>query len=144
MHKFRSMIVDAEARKQQLQAINEMGGPVFKVTADPRVTPLGQLLRKYSLDELPQFFNVLGGTMSLVGPRPLPVAEQQQISGPMRRRLSMKPGITGLWQVSGRNDLSFEEWMKMDLQYLDNWSNVEDLRLLVLTLPAVVAGRGAR
>jgi exopolysaccharide biosynthesis polyprenyl glycosylphosphotransferase len=144
MHKFRSMVADAEARKQDLQDENEMGGPVFKVTGDPRVTPLGRLLRKYSLDELPQLFNVFDGTMSLVGPRPLPVAEQQQISGPMRRRLSMKPGITGLWQVSGRSNLSFEEWMEMDLQYLDNWSNLEDLRLLALTLPAVVAGRGAR
>lgn len=144
MHKFRSMIADAEARKQELQTRNEMGGPVFKVTGDPRITPLGRLLRKYSLDELPQLFNVLDGTMSLVGPRPLPVAEQQQISGPMRRRLSMKPGITGLWQVSGRSNLSFEEWMELDLQYLDDWSNLEDLRLLALTLPAVVAGRGAK
>lgn len=144
MHKFRSMVADAEARKQELHALNEMGGPVFKVTGDPRITPLGRLLRKYSLDELPQLLNVLDGTMSLVGPRPLPVAEQQQISGPMRRRLSMKPGITGLWQVSGRSNLSFEEWMEMDLQYLDNWSNLEDLRLLALTLPAVVAGRGAK
>jgi exopolysaccharide biosynthesis polyprenyl glycosylphosphotransferase len=144
MHKFRSMVTDAESRKHEVQSRNEMGGPVFKVTGDPRITPLGHMLRKYSLDELPQLFNVLGGTMSLVGPRPLPVAEQQQISGPMRRRLSMKPGITGLWQVSGRSNLTFEEWMEMDLQYLDNWSNLEDLRLLALTLPAVVAGRGAR
>jgi exopolysaccharide biosynthesis polyprenyl glycosylphosphotransferase len=144
MHKFRSMVADAESQKRGLQAQNEMDGPVFKVTDDPRITPFGRLLRKYSLDELPQLFNVVEGTMSLVGPRPLPVAEQQQISGPMRRRLSMKPGITGLWQVSGRSNLSFEQWMEMDLQYLDNWSNVEDLRLLALTFPAVVAGRGAR
>jgi lipopolysaccharide/colanic/teichoic acid biosynthesis glycosyltransferase len=138
------MVADAELRKHELESKNEMDGPVFKVTGDPRITPLGSMLRKYSLDEMPQLFNVLRGTMSLVGPRPLPVAEQQQISGPMRRRLSMKPGITGLWQVSGRSNLSFGEWMEMDLQYLDNWSNLEDLRLLALTLPAVVAGRGAK
>ena len=143
MHKFRSMVADAEQRKSAMEALNEMGGPVFKASADPRITPLGRILRKYSLDELPQFFNVFVGSMSLVGPRPLPVAEQQQISGPMRRRLSMKPGITGLWQVSGRSNLSFEEWMQMDLEYLDNWSNLQDLRVLLLTVPAVVAGRGA-
>lgn len=143
MHKFRSMVPDAEARKQELQSRNEMSGPVFKVTGDPRITPLGRVLRKYSLDELPQLFNVLEGTMSLVGPRPLPVTEQQQISGPMRRRLSMKPGCTGLWQVSGRSNLSFEEWMKLDLEYLDNWSNLLDLKLLLKTLPAIIAGRGA-
>jgi exopolysaccharide biosynthesis polyprenyl glycosylphosphotransferase len=144
MHKFRSMVNGAEQTRDALATHNEMDGPVFKISSDPRITPFGRFIRKYSLDELPQLFNVLDGTMSLVGPRPLPVAEQQQISGPMRRRLSMKPGITGLWQVSGRSNLSFEEWMEMDLQYLDNWSNLEDLRLLALTLPAVVAGRGAR
>jgi lipopolysaccharide/colanic/teichoic acid biosynthesis glycosyltransferase len=144
MHKFRSMVKGAEQARDALSTQNEMDGPVFKISADPRITPFGRFIRKYSLDELPQLFNVVSGSMSLVGPRPLPVKEQQQISGPMRRRLSMKPGITGLWQVSGRSNLSFEEWMKMDLEYLDNWSNVEDIRLLVLTLPAVLAGRGAR
>ena len=144
MHKFRSMMNGAEQQREVLAARNEMGGPVFKIAADPRITTFGRLMRKYSLDELPQLFNVIGGSMSLVGPRPLPVKEQQQISGPMRRRLSMKPGITGLWQVSGRSNLSFEEWMKMDLEYLDNWSNLEDIRLLVMTLPAVLAGRGAK
>ena len=144
MHKFRSMVNGAETQRDALAGQNEMGGPVFKIGADPRITPFGRFIRKYSLDELPQLFNVFSGAMSLVGPRPLPVKEQQQISGPMRRRLSMKPGITGLWQVSGRSNLSFEEWMKMDLEYLDNWSNVEDLRLLVLTVPAVLAGRGAK
>lgn len=144
MHKFRSMVNGAEQARDALSTQNEMDGPVFKISADPRITPFGRFIRKYSLDELPQLFNVLNGSMSLVGPRPLPVKEQQQISGPMRRRLSMKPGITGLWQVSGRSNLSFEEWMKLDLEYLDNWSNVEDFRLLMLTLPAVLAGRGAK
>jgi lipopolysaccharide/colanic/teichoic acid biosynthesis glycosyltransferase len=114
------------------------------ITGDRRITPLGNMLRMYSLDELPQLFNVLGGTMSLVGPRPLPVAEQQQISSPMRRRLSMRPGIPGLWQISGRSNRSFVGWREVDLQYLYNWSNLEDLRLLARTLPAVVAGRGAK
>jgi exopolysaccharide biosynthesis polyprenyl glycosylphosphotransferase len=144
MHKFRSMVNDAEQQREVLATRNEMDGPVFKIAADPRTTPFGRFIRAYSLDELPQLFNVFGGSMSLVGPRPLPVKEQQQISGPMRRRLSMKPGITGLWQVSGRSNLSFEEWMKMDLEYLDDWSNLEDIRLLVMTLPAVLAGRGAK
>ena len=107
MHKFRSMVNDAEKQRDALNGMNEMKGPVFMIARDPRITPLGRFLRKYSLDELPQLINVFSGTMSLVGPRPLPVAEQQQISGPMRRRLSMKPGCTGLWQVSGRSNLSF-------------------------------------
>ena len=144
MHKFRSMVNGAEQQRDTLAEHNEMGGPVFKISADPRITPFGRFIRKYSLDELPQLLNVFSGSMSLVGPRPLPVREQQQITGALRRRLSMKPGITGLWQVSGRSNLSFEEWMRMDLEYLDNWSNVEDLRLLLLTVPAVLAGRGAK
>lgn len=143
MHKFRSMVNDAERQRDALGGRNEMGGPVFKIAADPRITPLGRVLRKYSLDELPQLFNVLGGSMSLVGPRPLPVAEQQQISGPMRRRLSMKPGITGLWQVSGRSNVSFEEWMRLDLEYVDNFSLKLDLQLLLRTIPSVLSGRGA-
>jgi exopolysaccharide biosynthesis polyprenyl glycosylphosphotransferase len=144
MHKFRSMERDAEARRDALSQHNEMSGPVFKIQADPRITSLGRVLRKFSLDELPQLFNVLGGSMSLVGPRPLPVAEQQQITGPLRRRLSMKPGITGLWQVSGRSDLSFEEWMKLDLEYVDNSSLRRDIELLLRTVPAVLFGRGAK
>jgi exopolysaccharide biosynthesis polyprenyl glycosylphosphotransferase len=144
MHKFRSMVNGAEKQRDDLAEQNEMNGPTFKISADPRITPLGRFIRKYSLDELPQLFNVLGGSMSLVGPRPLPVKEQQQISGPTRRRLSMKPGITGLWQVSGRSNVSYDEWMRMDIEYLDNWSNLEDLRILVLTVPAVLLGRGAK
>jgi lipopolysaccharide/colanic/teichoic acid biosynthesis glycosyltransferase len=144
MLKFRSMVQDAERQREALSERNEVSGPAFKIERDPRVTPLGRVLRKFSLDELPQLVNVIAGSMSLVGPRPLPVAEQQQISGPMRRRLSMKPGITGLWQVSGRSDVPFDQWMKRDLEYLDNWSNLLDLKLLLLTIPAVITGRGAR
>jgi exopolysaccharide biosynthesis polyprenyl glycosylphosphotransferase len=144
MLKFRSMIPNAEGLREDLSQHNEMDGPVFKITRDPRITPLGRVLRRFSLDELPQLLNVFVGSMSLVGPRPLPVAEQQQISGAMRRRLSMRPGITGLWQVSGRNDVQFDQWMQKDLEYLDNWSNLLDLKLLLLTIPAVLIGRGAR
>lgn len=144
MLKFRSMLADAESRREQLAALNEADGPVFKIARDPRITPLGRVLRKFSLDELPQLFNVLAGSMSLVGPRPLPVAEQQQIRGASRRRLAMRPGITGPWQVGGRSDVRFEEWMRWDLDYVDNWSILLDLKLLLLTVPAVIAGRGAR
>ena len=127
-----------------LLAANEMDGPVFKISNDPRVTPIGRLLRRTSIDELPQLVNVLAGHMSLVGPRPLPVVETRDLVGPFRRRLSMKPGLTCLWQVSGRNELGFEEWMTMDLQYVDNWSLGLDLALLLRTLPAMLSGRGAR
>jgi exopolysaccharide biosynthesis polyprenyl glycosylphosphotransferase len=144
MLKFRSMIPDAERRRDELASMNEADGPVFKIARDPRITPLGRLLRKYSLDELPQLFNVLAGSMSLVGPRPLPVVEQQQITGASRRRLAMRPGITGPWQVSGRSDLCFSDWMQRDLDYVDNWSILQDLKLLLRTIPAVIVGRGAR
>jgi lipopolysaccharide/colanic/teichoic acid biosynthesis glycosyltransferase len=144
MFKFRTMIRDAESRRGDLVQANEMSGPVFKITDDPRTTRLGRLLRKTSIDELPQLFNVLLGDMSLVGPRPLPVAEQQAIRGPARRRLSVKPGITGLWQVSGRNDTDFDQWMALDLRYIDQWSLLCDMRILLLTVPVVILGRGAR
>jgi exopolysaccharide biosynthesis polyprenyl glycosylphosphotransferase len=144
MLKFRSMVRDAERQREALGDLNEVSGPVFKIARDPRITPLGRVLRKFSLDELPQLINVLTGSMSLVGPRPLPVAEQQQISGAMRRRLSMRPGITGLWQISGRSDVQFDQWMQKDLEYLDNWSNLLDFKLLLLTIPAVLTGRGAK
>jgi lipopolysaccharide/colanic/teichoic acid biosynthesis glycosyltransferase len=120
-----------------------MVGPVFKMTEDPRVTRLGGVLRRWSLDELPQLVNVVRGEMSLVGPRPLPEIEQQEIQGWHRRRLAMKPGITGLWQVSGRSSVGFDEWMKMDLRYVENWSLRLDLEILVRTLPAVLRRRGA-
>lgn len=144
MIKFRTMVKDAEARKAELADQNEMSGPVFKIARDPRITRLGAFLRKTSIDELPQLFNVLTGTMSLVGPRPLPVSEQQEIKGWQSRRLSMRPGITGLWQVSGRSDIDFDEWMALDLRYIDEWTPALDLRILLRTVPVVFFGRGAR
>lgn len=144
MFKLRTMIRDAEFQQSDLIQANEMSGPVFKITDDPRITRLGKLLRKTSIDELPQLFNVLLGDMSLVGPRPLPVAEQQAIRGPARRRLSVKPGITGLWQVSGRNDTDFDQWMALDLRYIDEWSLLRDVRILLRTVPVVILGKGAR
>lgn len=144
MIKFRTMVPDAESRQQSLTDQNEMTGPVFKVTKDPRVTRLGRLLRKTSIDELPQLVNVLLGHMSLVGPRPLPIAEQQKIRGWHRRRLSMRPGITGIWQVSGRNDIDFEQWMALDHRYVDDWSLGLDFKILMKTVPVVFLGRGAR
>jgi exopolysaccharide biosynthesis polyprenyl glycosylphosphotransferase len=146
LYKFRTMVTNAEQFKQELAAMNEMNGPVFKVTNDPRVTPIGKFLRKFSLDELPQLWNVLRGEMSLVGPRPLPVDEVRRFNDlAHRRRLSVKPGITCLWQVSGRNKISdFKEWVRLDLEYIDNWSLHLDLKILLLTIPAVVRGTGAK
>ena len=146
LYKFRTMVTNAEQFKHELEAMNEMTGPVFKLTNDPRVTPLGRFLRKYSLDELPQLFNVLRGEMSLVGPRPLPVDEVKRFDNlAHRRRLSVKPGLTCLWQVSGRNKISdFKEWVRLDLEYIDNWSLWLDLKILILTIPAVFRGTGAK
>lgn len=146
MLKFRSMVSDAEQHQHELQVLNEMSGPVFKVTNDPRVTPIGRFLRKYSLDELPQFFNVLAGDMSLVGPRPLPVSEVSRFDDlSHRRRLSVKPGLTCLWQVSGRNEVrDFREWVRLDLEYIDNWSFWLDVKILLRTVPAVLQGAGAK
>ena len=144
MLKFRTMRLGAEEERADLEAHNEMDGPVFKMANDPRVTRLGRILRRTSLDELPQLFNVLRGHMSLVGPRPLVLPETQALHGGHRRRLAMRPGLTCLWQVSGRNDLTFDEWMKLDLEYIDTWSLALDLAILLRTLPAIVTGRGAR
>jgi exopolysaccharide biosynthesis polyprenyl glycosylphosphotransferase len=144
MLKFRTMVKDADSLKPQLAELNEVDGPAFKVARDPRVTRFGAFLRRSSLDELPQLFNVLEGSMSLVGPRPLPVDEQQRIRGAQRRRLSVKPGITGLWQVSGRSDVGFADWMRLDQKYVDRWSLLLDLRLLLATIPAVLFRKGAR
>lgn len=146
MYKFRSMAVDAENRREELQAYNEMEGPVFKISHDPRVTPLGQWLRKTSIDELPQLYNVLRGDMSLVGPRPLPLYEVEKFeSAAHRRRLSMKPGITCLWQIQGRSNVkNFSDWVRMDLKYIDNWSLLLDLKILIRTIPAVLGCSGAR
>ncbi len=143
MLKFRSMVVDAEGRRTDLHALNEMDGPVFKMRADPRVTAIGWFLRRTSLDELPQLLNVLRGHMALVGPRPPLPEEVAHYRRWQRRRLSMKPGITCLWQVSGRNQVDFEEWMRLDLKYIDSWSLWLDLKILLRTIPAVLLGRGA-
>jgi exopolysaccharide biosynthesis polyprenyl glycosylphosphotransferase len=143
MLKFRTMVVDAEARKESLQALNEQSGPVFKIKHDPRITPLGRFLRRYSIDELPQFINVLRGDMSIVGPRPPVPSEVARYEAWQRRRLSVLPGITCVWQVSGRNEISFEEWMYLDMRYIDHWSLTEDLKLILKTVPVVVTGRGA-
>lgn len=143
MLKFRTMELYAEERRGDLDALNELDGPVFKIQDDPRVFPLGRYLRRFSIDELPQLVNVLFGQMSLVGPRPPLAAEVADYSRWQLRRLSMRPGMTGLWQVSGRNQLGFSDWMKLDLRYIDEWSLGLDFRLLALTLPAVVTGRGA-
>ncbi|HEX4354258.1 MAG TPA: sugar transferase [Polyangiales bacterium] len=144
MLKFRTMRVGAEDEQRARLDANEMSGPVFKRREDPRVTRLGKWLRRTSLDELPQLFNVLTGSMSLVGPRPLPVSEQAEIRGWQRRRLTMKPGITCLWQVSGRNDVDFVDWMLLDLKYIEEWSLWLDLIVLLKTIPVVLFGRGAR
>jgi exopolysaccharide biosynthesis polyprenyl glycosylphosphotransferase len=144
MLKFRTMRADAEMEREALLGANEMDGPVFKIRDDPRVTALGRLLRRTSIDELPQVVNVLLGHMSLVGPRPLPVIETANVIGPHRRRLSVRPGITCLWQISGRNELGFQEWMNLDLQYVDNWSLGLDFAILLRTVPALLSRRGAQ
>jgi exopolysaccharide biosynthesis polyprenyl glycosylphosphotransferase len=146
LYKFRTMISNAEQFKHELEAMNEMSGPVFKVTNDPRITRMGKWLRRYSLDELPQLFNVLRGEMSLVGPRPLPVDEVKRFSDlAHRRRLSVKPGLTCLWQISGRNQITdFKDWVRLDLEYIDNWSLWLDLKILLRTIPAVFAATGAK
>ncbi|MCC7383744.1 MAG: sugar transferase [Deltaproteobacteria bacterium] len=143
MYKFRSMVVDAEAKKAQLMHLNEMSGPVFKIRSDPRITKVGAFIRKTSLDELPQLFNIVRGDMSLVGPRPPLPSEVDQYKPWQRRRLSVKPGLTGLWQVSGRNNIDFEDWMKLDLRYIDDWSLWLDVKILLRTVPAVFFKSGA-
>ena len=136
----------AETERAALEARNEMSGPVFKIEGDPRITPFGRWLRKSSLDEFPQLFNVLMGQMSLVGPRPLPLYEVDNFElTAYRRRLSMKPGLTCLWQISGRSTLKdFKDWVKLDVQYIDNWSLGLDLKILLKTIPVVLFGIGAR
>jgi exopolysaccharide biosynthesis polyprenyl glycosylphosphotransferase len=143
MFKFRTMVVDAEARQMALEQLNEAQGPVFKMKHDPRITALGRFLRKTSLDELPQLANVLKGEMSLVGPRPLPNRDVTRFNEPwLMRRFSVKPGLTCLWQVQGRSNTSFDEWIALDLQYIDTWTPMLDLRILLKTLPAVMKGIG--
>jgi exopolysaccharide biosynthesis polyprenyl glycosylphosphotransferase len=144
IYKFRTMAVDAEARMRQLEHLNELSGPVFKIKNDPRITPIGRFLRKTSIDELPQLINVLKGDMSLVGPRPMSVRDYELFSEDWhRRRFSVRPGITCLWQVNGRNSIPFEKWMELDMQYIDKWSLWLDLKILAKTIPAVLRGSGA-
>ena len=145
MYKFRTMVTNAEQLQHELAALNEMSGPVFKVSNDPRVTRMGKFLRKFSLDEFPQLLNVLRSEMSLVGPRPLPVHEVARFDDVAhRRRLSVKPGLTCLWQVRGRNEIvKFEDWVRLDLEYIDQWSLWLDIKILCRTVPAVFAGTGA-
>ena len=143
LYKFRTMVRDAETRRAELEAKNEMDGPVFKMKDDPRVTKVGRALRKLSIDELPQLWNVLRGDMSIVGPRPPIPAEVEKYERWQRRRLSMRPGITCIWQVSGRNAVDFKRWMEMDLEYIDHWSLGLDLKIILKTIPAVLSSRGA-
>jgi len=143
MVKFRSMVVDAEALKAKLLAANEGSGPLFKMRNDPRITRIGAFIRKYSIDELPQLFNVLTGSMSLIGPRPCLPAEAATFTGREHRRHLVKPGLTGLWQVSGRSNLSWDESVALDLRYVDEWSLLMDLRIAAKTFGAVLASRGA-
>ena len=146
MYKFRSMADDAEMRRAELEPFNQMHGPVFKVESDPRVTPFGRWLRRTSFDELPQLVNVLMGDMSLVGPRPLPLYEVEKFENTaQRRRLSVKPGLTCLWQISGRNQVrDFRDWVRLDLDYIDRWSLALDFKILLRTIPAVIMGLGAK
>lgn len=144
IYKFRSMVMDAEAAQAQLEHLNENTGPVFKIFRDPRVTKIGAFLRKTSIDELPQLFNVLKGEMSLVGPRPLNLRDVGNFSeGRLMRRFSVKPGLTCLWQISGRSNVNFDRWIELDLHYIDNWSLFLDMKILAKTMPAVVKGSGA-
>jgi len=142
LYKFRTMCVDAEDRKKSLADQNEMSGPVFKISKDPRITTVGRFLRKYSIDELPQFINILKGEMSLVGPRPPLPSEVSNYQPWQHRKLSIKPGVTCLWQVNGRNTVDFDEWMRLDLEYIDNWSLALDAKILLRTVPTVPKGTG--
>jgi lipopolysaccharide/colanic/teichoic acid biosynthesis glycosyltransferase len=143
MYKFRTMAIDADARRDQLAGQNQADGPLFKIHEDPRITRLGRSLRRYSVDELPQLLNVVLGHMSLVGPRP-PLPDEVSAYEPhVRRRLSVKPGLTGLWQVSGRSNLSWEEGVRLDLAYVDNWTLAQDLQILRRTAAAVIRHLGA-
>ena len=142
--KFRTMVQDAEKRQPALEELNQVSGPVFKIRNDPRMTPVGSVLRRTSIDELPQLINVLLGDMSLVGPRPLPIRDYQAFDSDWhRRRFSVRPGMTCLWQIGGRNSVPFERWMELDMQYIDQWSLWLDFKILANTLPAVLSGKGA-
>lgn len=141
--KFRSMYVGSHERVRELKQHNEVAGPVFKIKEDPRITPVGRFIRKYSIDELPQFFHILKGQMSLVGPRPPLLGEVEEYEDWQRQRLLVKPGLTCLWQVNGRSNVDFEHWCELDLEYIAEWSPMLDLKLLLKTIPAVLSARGA-
>ena len=143
LYKFRSMVEGAESKRSELEGLNELDGPVFKVSNDPRCTPLGRALRKLSIDELPQLVNILKGDMSFVGPRPPLPEEVAKYQRWQRRRLRMRPGLTCLWILEGRSNLNFERWMQLDLEYIDNWSVFLDLKILLKTIPIVLSTRGA-
>jgi lipopolysaccharide/colanic/teichoic acid biosynthesis glycosyltransferase len=143
MFKFRTMVAGAADRQEELEAENEAPGALFKIRDDPRVTRIGAFLRRFSLDEVPQVLNVLRGEMSLVGPRPLPLRDYAQLEAWHRKRYLVLPGMTGLWQISGRSDLSFDDLVRLDFYYLDNWSIWLDISILARTVPAVLARRGA-
>ena len=144
LFKFRTMTAGADQQQPLLESLNEAAGPVFKIKNDPRITRIGRFLRRYSIDELPQLFNVFKGEMSLVGPRPLPVRDIERIDARWhKRRLSVKPGVTCLWQVNGRSNVNFSEWVRLDLEYIDKWSLGLDMKILLKTIPAVVKGSGA-
>jgi exopolysaccharide biosynthesis polyprenyl glycosylphosphotransferase len=144
LYKLRTMVDGADALQESLEALNEASGPVFKIKADPRITRVGRVLRRTSIDEIPQLVNVLRGDMSLVGPRPLPSRDVARFTeGALVRRFSVRPGLTGLWQISGRSELSFDRWIALDLQYIDRWSLGLDARIILKTIPAVLRGTGA-
>ena len=143
MYKFRSMYVDAEDRLEELMHLNEQSGPVFKITNDPRITRIGKFIRKTSLDELPQLLNVLKGDMSIVGPRPALPRETIQYTPYQMQRLLVKPGITCIWQVSGRNNIEFEEWVELDLEYIQKRSVLLDMKLILMTIPALLGDKNA-
>ena len=144
MYKFRSMVADAEERMKEIEHLNEAEGANFKIKDDPRITRVGRFIRRTSIDELPQLINVLLGDMSLVGPRPMSIRDVSLFDrGVQRKRFSVRPGITGLWQVSGRSDLQFDRWIELDLEYIDRWSFLADIKILFRTIPAVLKGSGA-
>lgn len=143
MWKFRSMYKDAPEKRFEMESQNELDGPAFKITNDPRVTRVGRLIRKASIDELPQLVNILRGQMSIVGPRPLPTYETAKLTQQQRKRLLAKPGLVCYWQVSGRNDIPFDEWMRMDYRYINEASVLTDLKILCMAVPAVISGKGA-
>jgi lipopolysaccharide/colanic/teichoic acid biosynthesis glycosyltransferase len=143
LYKFRSMREGAESQRRDLLALNELDGPAFKIRDDPRCTPVGRWMRRFSLDELPQLVNIIKGDMSFVGPRPPLQEEVAHYERWQRRRLRMQPGLTCLWALEGRNQLSFRRWMELDLEYIDNWSPALDWKILLKTIPVVLLGRGA-